>query len=164
MGFTFDDTDAKGVAMPLVEMRRLIDRDPRNQNAMFPYIGGEEVNTSPTQSHHRYVINFGERTEDECRERWPDLMAIVEARVKPERVKKDVRKYPRMVNEWWKFWNSRPELQAAISGLERVLVISRVGQQAAFAFESAAMVYADSLIVFPLPTPRRLLRPPVASA
>ena len=70
---------------PLAEMRRLIQKDPRNQEVIFPYIGGEEVNTSPTHAHHRYVINFGERSEEECRRRWPDLMAIVEAKVKPER-------------------------------------------------------------------------------
>ena len=58
MGFTFDDTDTKGVASPLSEMRRLIEKDPRNQEVIFPYIGGQEVNTSPTHAHHRYVINF----------------------------------------------------------------------------------------------------------
>ena len=58
MGFTFDDTDKKGVATPLAEMRRLIEENPRNREAIFPYIGGEEVNTSPTHAHHRYVINF----------------------------------------------------------------------------------------------------------
>ena len=58
MGFTFDDTDRKGVASPLAEMHRLIEADPRNREAIFPYIGGEEVNTSPTHAHHRYVINF----------------------------------------------------------------------------------------------------------
>ena len=58
MGFTFDDTDKKGVASPLAEMRRLIERDPRNGEVIFPYIGGQEVNTSPTHAHHRYVINF----------------------------------------------------------------------------------------------------------
>ena len=58
MGFTFDDTDKKGVASSLAEMRRLIEADPRNRNIIFPYIGGEEVNTSPTHAHHRYVINF----------------------------------------------------------------------------------------------------------
>ena len=55
MGFTFDDTDTKGVASPLAEMHRLIEKDPRNQNVIFPYIGGQEVNTSPTQ-HHRYQL------------------------------------------------------------------------------------------------------------
>ncbi len=49
--------------------------------------GGEEVNTSPTHAHHRYVINFGERSEEDCRRRWPELMAMVEAKVKPERAK-----------------------------------------------------------------------------
>ena len=58
MGFTFDDTDRKGVATPLAEMQRLIEDNPRNKEAIFPYIGGEEVNTSPTHAHHRYVINF----------------------------------------------------------------------------------------------------------
>ena len=58
MGFTFDDTDKKGVASSLAEMRRLIESDPRNREVIFPYIGGEEVNTSPTHAHHRYVINF----------------------------------------------------------------------------------------------------------
>ncbi len=58
MGFTFDDTDRNGVATPLAEMQRLIESDPRNREVIFPYIGGEEVNTSPTHAHHRYVINF----------------------------------------------------------------------------------------------------------
>ena len=58
MGFTFDDTDKKGVASPLAEMQRLIESDPRSREVIFPYIGGEEVNTSPTHAHHRYVINF----------------------------------------------------------------------------------------------------------
>ncbi len=36
MGFTFDDTDKKGVALPLAEMRRLIEADPRNREVIFP--------------------------------------------------------------------------------------------------------------------------------
>ena len=58
MGFTFDDTDRKGVATPLAEKQRLIDENPRNGDVIFPYIGGKEVNTSPTHKHHRFVINF----------------------------------------------------------------------------------------------------------
>ena len=152
MGFTFDDSDDKGVATPLSEMTCLISKDPANQEVIFPYIGGEELNSSPTQAHHRYVINFGERSEDECRRRWPDLMKIVETRVRPDRATKDAKKYPRMVHEWWKYWNARPELNAAIASLRRVLAISRVGQRAAIAFLPSRMVYADSLIVFPFDT------------
>ena len=42
-----------------------------------------------------------------------------------------------------------PALFAAIDGLEQVLVISRVGQQASFTFSSASMVYAETTVVFP---------------
>ena len=84
MGFTFDDTDKKGVASSLADMQRLIESAPRNREVIFPYIGGEEVNTSPTHAHHRYVINFAERSEAECRRHWPELLSIVEDRVKTD--------------------------------------------------------------------------------
>jgi hypothetical protein len=58
MGFTFDDTDKKGVASPLALMDELCIRNPRNSERIFPFLGGEELNTSPTHSHHRFVINF----------------------------------------------------------------------------------------------------------
>lgn len=86
MGFTFDDTDKKGVANPISLMHELIKKDPRNAERIFPYIGGEEVNDSPTHAHHRYVINFGQMSEEEARQ-WPDLMAILEHKVLPERLK-----------------------------------------------------------------------------
>ncbi len=144
MGFTFDDTDTKGIATPIAEMRRLIEKDPRNQEAIFPYVGGEEVNTSPTHAHHRFVINFGERGEEECRRRWPDLMAIVEAKVKPERMEnnREVRK-----KYWWRFGETTPALYGAVSGLERVLVISQVTQHVAFTFLPAGLVYSHRLYI-----------------
>ena len=52
MGFTFDDTDTKGVATPIAEMQRLIAKDPRNAERIFPYIGGEEVNDSAHAHYH----------------------------------------------------------------------------------------------------------------
>lgn len=58
MGFTFDDTDTKGVASSIAEMHRLIEKDPRNSERIFPYLGGDELNQSPTHRHHRFVINF----------------------------------------------------------------------------------------------------------
>ena len=152
MGFTFDDFDAKGVATALAEMHRIITGNPDSREVIFPYIGGEELTTHPQHCHHRFVINFGERTADECRSRWPELWRIVEQKVKPERIGKDGDKYPRMVHEWWKFWNARGELQAATASVKRVLAISRVGQHAAFAFLPSDMVFSDALIVFPLET------------
>ena len=287
MGFTFDDTDKKGVASPLAEMRRLSEADPRNREVIFPYIGGEEVNTSPTHAHHRYVINFrdwplcradrqaqasktwtpgsadilsaraggppwtarrrpgivpvgtmpaaantpeqppllgramgatgsesrptspgagreamrapasrsrdGEAmdergggddvpvemvemaswagtTDAERREwlrsgvvpmdypgpvaaDWPDLLAIVEERVKPERRKLGGNPIGRKRAEfWWRYGSTANDLYISVAALDRVLVISRYGQNAAFTFLPAGAVYSDSCIVFPFDT------------
>ncbi len=146
MGFTFDDTDAKGVATPLAVMRRLIEKDPRNQEVIFPYISGEEVSTSATQAHERYVINFGERSEEDCRRRWPDLMAIVEEKVKPERMKNNREGYRRY---WWQYAEKRPGLVAAIAGLERVLVNPLYGSHLSFVFLAPHQVFANKLNVMP---------------
>ena len=183
MGFTFDDADKKGVANSISDMKRLIEIDPTNSEVIFPYIGGEEVNSSPTHAYHRYVINFrefpllreetsvpwvameeGQRTDclksgrvpldypDPVAADWPALLSIVERRVRPERIGKDAKKYPRMVFEWWKHWNARRDLEAAVAGLDQVLVISRYCQSAAFTFLPAGWVYSDSIVVFPFDT------------
>ena len=128
MGFTFDDTDP--TASSLAEMDRLVANDPRNMERIFPYLGGEDFNTSPTQSHHRYVINFGEMTLAEATQ-WPDLLRILEKKVKPEREKKskEVADWP-----WWQFWRVRNELRSALGGHKRFLVIPFVGKWHAPAF------------------------------
>ena len=146
MGFTFDDTDRSGVASSLAKMQRLVAVDPRNREAIVPYIGGEEVNTSPTHAHHRYVINFGARCEDECRKRWPELMTIVEDRVKPTRTRDNRASYR---NHWWQHAERRRNLYASISGLQRVLVIARIGNAFAFTFLPSGTICNEKTVVFP---------------
>jgi hypothetical protein len=146
MGFTFDDGNTN--TTPIAEMHRLIEKDPRNRERIFPYIGGEEVNSSSTHAHDRYVINFGEMSEEEARE-WSDLMSIVEDKVKPERMKNNREGYRRY---WWQYGEKRVELWKAIESLDRVLVISRVGQHGSIAFMPTDLVYSDSLVIFTLST------------
>ena len=140
MGFTFEhDSDdhvgdgRPGMPTSVRRMEQLIAAHPHYQEVIQPYIGGEEVNSSPVHAHRRYVINFGERTESECRDRDPGLMAIVEAKVKPER---DTNNMDSRRKFWWRFGGgSSPALQAAIAGLDRVLVIAQTANAIAFAFQ-----------------------------
>ena len=144
-GFLFDDSDTK--ATPIAEMQRLIEHNPQNAECIFPYIGGEEVNSSPTHSPHRFTINFGEMTEQEAF-RWPDLMKILQEKVKSERAQKakDVAAWP-----WWRYWRSRAELYKAAQKLDYVLVISRISTQYVIAVMNSKMVFSERLDVFTLP-------------
>ncbi len=150
MGFTFDDTDKKGVALAIADMQRLIESNPANREVILPYIGGEEVNSSPTHGCHRYVINFGDRSEAECRRRWPDLMAIVEERVKPARMTDNRGSYRK---HWWQYAEKRRDLYSAIDSLNQILVVNcGAAPHLAVTFLPSRMVFANTLTVFAVDT------------
>jgi len=157
-GFTFDDSgpaddETPGIPSPIATMDRLIAENPKNADVIFPYIGGEEVNNSPTHAHHRYVINFGERREDECRHQWPELMAIVETKVKPERAANNREGYRRY---WWQHGEKRPGLYEAISKNPRVMVNCQVSSHVCFAFKKSKTTFAHTLYVYRMDKTRYL--------
>jgi len=143
-GFVFDDNDRTGAASSTADMRALLARNGRNAEVIFPFIGGEEINDSPTHSHHRYAVFFGDMTLEEAN-RWDDVISFIEPKVKHERKGKsaDVARYP-----WWKFWRTRPELRAAIQGLPFVFACSQTSKYLAIARLSANMVFTHKVIVF----------------
>jgi hypothetical protein len=146
MGFTFDDTDTKGVASSLEEMRRLIAENPKNAEIIFPYIGGEEVNDDPAHGHHRYVIDFFDRPLELAAE-WPELLAVVRDRVKPER---DTQKRDALRERWWQFAEKRPGLIAAKADTEYALSCALHSKDLSFARLPARAVFSHGLAVFPL--------------
>lgn len=141
-GFIFDDSGGEDCT-PLQVMHDLIGRNARNNERIFPYIGGEELNTSPTQANHRFVINFGDLPETEARQ-WPELMMIVEQKVRPERA----RHAGGLASQWWVFGRRNQEGMQTVSKLPRVLAQSQVSSHLAFAFLPADWVHAHTLNLF----------------
>jgi hypothetical protein len=140
MGFTLTPSDRD----------TLIAKDTRNAERIFPYLGGEEVNTSPMQSHERYVISFGQMELAEA-ERWEDLIAIVREKVKPERDQlKDNADGRHRKEHWWQFGRWTPALYAAIAPLSRCLVTSRVSKHLIFSYQPSDRIFSEQLYVFPL--------------
>ena len=110
-------------------------------------LAGREVDDISVVGVRRTRVD-GEMTEKEAR-RWPDLMAIVEANVKPERDRNNRETYRR---NWWHFGEKRVELVRAIAGLERVLLVTRHQHHWTVGALAPTAVFAESMIVFPLPT------------
>ena len=152
MGFTFDDADTTGVASPLSQMQTLIDCDPKNAEKIFPYIGGKEINTDPTHTHQRFVIDFSDMSLDEASE-YPDLLEIVREKVKPARDQLggyDVAE--RRKECWWQFGTATPALNRAKAPLDRVLVIARISNAFAPVFLPSHIVFNEKTLVFPFST------------
>ena len=141
-GFIFDNDDPKSSKISLME--GIVKSAPESGRVIFPYISGEEINESPTHSPNRFIINFGTRDEEECRSNFPELFRILEEKVKPERLSKssEVKKQP-----WWLFFRSRPDMMNVMSGLQRVIVLSRVGDKLAFTRIPSHITPSEAVVV-----------------
>lgn len=178
MGFTFDDVAAvKGGAESLSEMGRLLVLDPRNASRIKPFLGGEEVNTSPAHKHHRYVIDFEnfplkrdpaatfpwfQLSEDTRRTKlrsgivssdFPGPVAadwphLLEIVERRVKPERDRQKRDALRIRWWQYADKRPGLYSAISDKKAVLLSSRVSAQHSIARVAANQVFADSTVVF----------------
>jgi len=166
-----------GFVLTPEEAQALIEKNPANQDALYPYLNGEDLNSRFDQSPSRWVINFHdwplsreavgswESATDKERKEWlksgivpddypgkvaadyPDLLGIVEEKVKPERLEnndKGARQY------WWIFLRPRPELYSTIAGMERVLVTARVSATNAVTWIEPRIVFHEKIVVFPV--------------
>ena len=77
---------------------------------------------------------------------WPDLLEIVERKVKPER---EQQKRDSIRHRWWQFADKRPGLRAAVARLDVIHLLSRVPTQHGIAKVSARNTCAESTVVFP---------------
>lgn len=144
-GFIFGD--GKDAYTSLEKMKRILSKEPSLSDYVFPFYGGEEINDSPSTTTSRYIIDFGEMDLDEA-EKLTELFDIIEKKVKPDRIKKDAKKYPRMVNEWWKHWSPKPELREKQRLLGRVLVCSSISKYLCFVFAPSSAIYSHNVTVF----------------
>ncbi|MFO0711318.1 MAG: type IIL restriction-modification enzyme MmeI [Sandaracinus sp.] len=148
VGASFQGHVVVGLGFVLTPQERdsLVERDPRAAEYVRPYIGGQEVNTSPTQAPDRFVICFRQESLEEA-ERRPELLQILRERVKPERdqVRRDAHR-----ERWWRFGDYRQGLQDAIARLDRCMVTGIVSKHLMFSFQPTDRIFSHKLYAFPL--------------
>lgn len=120
----------------------------KNSTCLQPFLGGEEVNSSPVQKHERFAITFGSNPL-EYAQQFPVLLEIVRTRVKPERDRaldhgpgKHGKKF------WWQFTLRADPLYRAINDLSRCIVTAITTAHLAFSFQPIMQVFSHSLVVF----------------
>ena len=134
LGFTMDQTAAQ----------ELIDRDPRNAEVLFPYAGGEDLNSRPDSSASRWIINFFDWSEERAQQ-YPDCYSIVRDNVKPDRDRSNGESYRRY---WWRYGRSGVALYKAIGGMSHVLAIALVSKVVMPVRVPTGQVFAHKAAVF----------------
>ncbi|MBI4660699.1 MAG: hypothetical protein HY735_17825 [Verrucomicrobia bacterium] len=89
------------------------------------------------------MISFDKMSEAEARQ-WPELIELVERKVRPEREGKasDLAACP-----WWQFWRPRMELREATKSLSNVFAISCHTEYVSFALAPARTILSHALVV-----------------
>ncbi|MBS3909268.1 MAG: hypothetical protein KGZ93_06535 [Actinobacteria bacterium] len=134
IGFILDEQTAKN----------LITKDPNNSECLFPYLTGEDVNANLGQKSKRYAICFHDYDFKKASE-YPDLMSIVQEKVKPQRDKVN-RERNRL--KWWLYGEYRKGLRIAISDLSRILVRSLVSEHHILSFTDPNQILSCKLGIF----------------
>jgi hypothetical protein len=70
-GFLFADDDEK--ASPVSLMQTVVTSRPSSAERIRPFLGGVELNHSPTHASYRWVIDVNQFEESEIRANWPEL-------------------------------------------------------------------------------------------
>jgi hypothetical protein len=151
----------KGFVLPPREAERLIAKDARNTDVLFPYLNGDDLNNDPNQKPSRWVINFFDWSEEKAKT-YPDCYEIVERLVKPERQRWKIDENGNELTEtyalrkplpqkWWIYGEKRPALYNTISKLEQVIAINRNTKYLLLDFQNSRnIVFTDSIVVIAL--------------
>lgn len=108
--------------------KELINKNIINKNVLFPYLNGDDLNSTIDQTATRWVINFFDWTEKEAR-MYPEAFDIVEKFVKPVRLSQND---PKAKKYWWLHQRPRPELNNALKNLSKTIVIAKTSKSLAF--------------------------------
>jgi hypothetical protein len=161
---SFKGSDVYGMGFILTpeEAKILIKKDYLNQDVLFPYLSGQDLNSYPDQSPSRWVINFRDWPLDAEHDNpkepkgkpyasdYPDCLAIVEQKVKPEReALKDTPDNRRLKQFWWQFSRTRPELYSVIVNMNRVLARARIANMHSIAYIQKGWTYNEKVVLFP---------------
>jgi len=133
--------------------------DPQLSSIVRPYLNGKDLNSSPTQSASRFVIDFNDMTEAQASQYSRPFERVLRE-VKPERQRTKangefVLRKP-MPERWWQFAEKRPGMRRAIEGLDRVIVIAQVSSTLMPVLVPADQVLDAMLVVFATEAPEDL--------
>jgi hypothetical protein len=138
----------EGFFISLQEAMSLLAINEANSEALLPYLIGDDLNTHSSQQPSRYIINFKDWSLGKAQE-FPELLKIVEERVKPQRLalpeNNSTARHRR--DYWWQFSNRADDMLKALIGKNRALAISRTTAHLAFAFVPTNIVLSERLVV-----------------
>lgn len=136
-GFIFEDRD--NYVPSFADMRSLLDREPRSRELIRGYIGGSDLNSLPTLSAPRYILDFGSLDESQAKA-YPNAYELIRSTVMPHVTRKN----------WWQHEHQAKDViqEIARRSLKRVIVCAYTSDTLAFILAETGFCFGDSVVIF----------------
>ncbi|MFD7376506.1 Eco57I restriction-modification methylase domain-containing protein [Streptomyces mirabilis] len=135
-----------GFALGVQEVEELLNSDPNSDEVLFDYLNGQDLNSSPTFSASRKIIDFRGWSLEEA-QKYPAALSRLHSLVKPHRDTLGDDK--RQVRErWWQYEKLAPRLRVAIAPLDSCIVLARSSDLVIPVLVPVGPVFSEKLVVF----------------
>jgi hypothetical protein len=138
-----------GFLMSSDEAAAVIRKSPMERAVLKPYLNAKDVNSTTDRKGPRWVIDMRQMSEQEAKN-FRNCWKIIEEKVKPEREKFDVSKYPLIVKRWWQHSSPRAELYGHMESVNSVVVVPIVSKLMIPSRVSSDQVLSSALAVAPV--------------
>jgi hypothetical protein len=138
----------QGFVLDREEYEQLVATDPESGAVCRPYVGGaNEINKSPVPGPTKFVIDFGDRSLEDC-SRYAGALERVRNLVKPQRDEVKKKQYR---ENWWKFAERGRGLYEALSATDQVLAVVLTSDTLLPVQVSSDAVFSNSIGIIVLP-------------
>jgi hypothetical protein len=147
-GTAFIGTNVNGIGFAVSHelAHEWIAADPRNSEVLFPFLNGQDLNSSPNQEASRHVINFFDWPEDRART-YPLPFQHVRQMVKPRRdLLPDYKS--RIRDLYWQYEFRAAPFYSAVGNLPRFITIAQTSNTLQPSFVSQPTMITHTVVAF----------------
>lgn len=112
---------------------------------LSPYLTGDDLNSQLIPKPRDWVINFHGLTEDQAKQ-YGDVYDFLRDNIREKR--QEITSRRDVKEKWWSLQRVAPDMELAISGIDRVICRTRYGSFHALTFSNKGAIFSDGVIVF----------------
>lgn len=135
--------NGKGFVFDEEIKNQLIKDDIKSETLIYPYLNGQDLNSTINKKPVRYTINACELELNELKT-YKACFEYLSKTVFFERLKLKEKK---LIDQWWKYERRRPELYNSISNLDYCIVIALTSKTVCFDFYPTNLVFSNAIVV-----------------
>ncbi len=151
VGIAFKGSSIQGTGflMSPDDAAKIVSRDAKYKDVLFPYLGGEDVTRTSAAAPTRWAINFFDWPLKQAEE-YPECLEIARIKVKPSRDLAGVRNSigARRAQFWWRYDAQAKPLYEAIRNMPSVFATAETSKYVAVVLAPTDIVFAHTVVVF----------------